>query len=97
NSVRWWERAHLCVRARVCVCVFVRLYFLFCCCSGGSWKCSVIGGWNVYIIRILFSEKSIPLHRVCVCACVRVCVCVCRGECIDTKLCIKHCAFHVYR
>src|SRR4029434_4077622 len=21
NSVRWWERAHLCVRARVCVCV----------------------------------------------------------------------------
>src|SRR4029434_9238745 len=27
NSVRWWERAHLCVRARVrvCVCVFVRI------------------------------------------------------------------------
>src|SRR4029434_7208914 len=25
NSVRWWERAHLCVRARVCVCVCVRI------------------------------------------------------------------------
>src|SRR4029434_6249120 len=25
NSVRWWERAHLCVRTRVCVCVFVRI------------------------------------------------------------------------
>src|SRR4029434_5007022 len=25
NSVRWWERAHLCVRARVSVCVFVRI------------------------------------------------------------------------
>src|SRR4029434_6317551 len=25
NSVRWWERAHLCVRARVCVCVCVLL------------------------------------------------------------------------
>src|SRR4029434_7970795 len=25
NSVCWWEVAHLCVRARVCVCVFVRI------------------------------------------------------------------------
>ena len=25
NSVRWWERAHLCVCAHVCLCVFVRI------------------------------------------------------------------------
>ena len=25
NSVCWWERAHLCGRARGCVCVFVRI------------------------------------------------------------------------
>ena len=31
NSVRWWERAHLCVRARVCVCV--RMYAWACVCS----------------------------------------------------------------
>src|SRR4029434_967245 len=29
NSVRWWERAHLCVCAHVCVCVCL-------CASGGN-------------------------------------------------------------
>ena len=32
NSVRWWERAHLCVRARVCVCV----------CLCASWRNSAM-------------------------------------------------------
>src|SRR4029434_4662742 len=35
NSVRWWERAHLCVRARVCVCVCVCAY------RGGTQPCAI--------------------------------------------------------
>src|SRR4029434_948787 len=31
NSVRWWERAHLCVRARVCVCAH----------RGGTLPCAI--------------------------------------------------------
>src|SRR4029434_9781072 len=35
NYLRWWERAHLCVRARVCVCVCVCAY------RGGTQPCAI--------------------------------------------------------